>query len=327
MSAKTTSTINNVGVLCNPQSGRLKGRTTQIQQYVAKIPAAIYREATNRQEFESVLKEFSSAKLELLVIIAGDGTIHGILSCVFAQQMFENLPLFAFIPAGTTNMTAKDFNISGRPNKVMKLLAQNLKQAKQHSTINRRVLRVQNGNKAPEYGMFFGAGVIVSGVNYFSSRIRGRGLTGEKASALVFLRFLFSLLKGHSKLAPESTQTTICIDEEDGTEENYLTIFATTMNRLLFGLRPYWGMEEKPVHVTMVRQSPRGLWRSVWPLLFGRGQCLSEEDGYRSMNLSSLRLAMNADYIIDGEIYSADEAYGKLQISAENNISVIRFAN
>ena len=326
MSVNSTTNKKNIGVLCNPLSGRLKGRTTLVQQYVAEIPVAIYREAANKEEFESVLKEFSSCEVELLVVIAGDGTIQAVLSCLFGQQMFATVPRLAIIPAGTTNMTAKDFKISGRPNKVMKQLVQDFKQGKQSNYITRRVLRVQNGNKLPEYGMFFGTGIIVSGVKYFSTRIRGTGLTGEKASALVFLRFLFSLLKGHSKLAPKGTKTTICIDEEDSRDEICLTIFATSMNRLLFGLRPYWGMEEKPVHVTMVRQSPYSLWRYVWPLLFGRGNRLSEEDGYRSMNLSSLRLGMNADYVIDGEIYSADVAYGELQITANDSISVISFS-
>ena len=44
------------------------------------------------------------------------------------------------------------------------------------------------------------------------------------------------------------------------------------------------------------------------------------------MNLSSLRLGMNADYVIDGEIYSADVAYGELQITANDSISVISFS-
>ena len=63
------------------------------------------------------------------------------------------------------------------------------------------------------------------------------------------------------------------------------------------------------------------------PLVTGRGGFLSEADGYRSVNLSTLTLTMTADYIIDGEIYSADENLGAVHISADDSISVMDLSN
>ena len=48
-------------------------------------------------------------------------------------------------------------------------------------------------------------------------------------------------------------------------------LFASTLDRLLFGMRPYWGREEEPLHITFVRQKPKHPLRSLWALLSGRG--------------------------------------------------------
>ena len=107
--------LNKIGILSNPLSGRVKNDVTAIQDLSKSIPEGIYREASNQAEFKTVLEEFSNNKIEVLVIIGGDGTIHAVLSYLFSRKIFSSLPMLAIVPAGTTNMTAKDFKISGKP--------------------------------------------------------------------------------------------------------------------------------------------------------------------------------------------------------------------
>ncbi len=318
----------NVGILANPLGGRVRDRISAIRGLAQGIPGEIYREACNQVEFEKVLNEFATRQLDLLVIIAGDGTIHAVLSYILGRGLFSPLPPLALIPAGTTNMTAKDCKVFGKPEKAMRRLIKKLSQSGFPACITRPVLRIQHGDSPPEYGMFFGTGAIVAAVKYSHERVRNTGLTGEKVSWIVLLRFLFSLLSGKGESASLHLKTGISLNDDENTDVGeYLMIFTTSLNRLVLGLRPYWGRQQKPIHTTFVRRSPRRLWCAIWPLLTGRGECLSATDGYRSVNLSSLSLSMTADYIIDGEIYYADANLGAVHISSEDSISVIDLRN
>lgn len=312
-----------VGILSNPLSGRIKNNISVIRDLVKSIPGQIYREASKLSEFESVLEEFAESQLDLLVIIAGDGTVHAVLSYIFSKQIFSPLPMLAVIPGGTTNMTAKDFHVSGNPVKVLLRLALTLANPGPYPCITRPVLRIRNGDDVPQYGMFFGAGIITEGVKYSHKGIRGLGVTGERVSAVVLIRYLFSVLFGRCDNNSENTKIHIQDNDDAGRDEDCLLIFATCLDRLLLGLHPYWGKEREPLHVTLVRSSAKRLWISILALLSGRGEHLSEADGYRSHNLSSLRLTMNGDFIIDGEVYTADQKKGEVHISANDAISVI----
>ncbi len=315
--------VNTIGILSNPLSGRVKKDISRIREISASITGGIYREASNQLQFEAVLEEFGRKNINVLVIIAGDGTVHGILSLIFNQHVFQSLPVMAIVPAGTTNMTAKDFKMSGKPTKVLLKLKHILTGLPPYSCFAHPVLCIKNGDELPQYGMFFGAAIIAEGVEYFQKRVRGLGITGERASGIVLLRYLFSLMFCRH----EDTRKDSGISAEDGMEtyddENYMAIFATCLNRLLLGMRPYWGREQHPIHVTLVKKGPIKLWRSILPLMMGRGAGLSKTDGYISQNLSELNLKIKGAYVIDGEIYIADQNKSIIQITMNKSISII----
>lgn len=314
---------NKIGILSNPLGGRAKNDITIIQELSRSIPGGIYREASNNAQFKTVLVEFSQSKIDVLVIVGGDGTIHAVLSYIFSSQVFSCIPLMAIVPAGTTNMTAKDFKISGKPAKILKKLASVLTGSTPYPCISRPVMCIKNGNAAAHYGMFFGTGIIAEGVEYFQKNVRGIGITGEKASGIVLLRYFIALMMGQHGDEQKLFKIHIENNNEPGNDENCLLVFASSLNRLLLASRPYWGREEQPIHVTLVRHKPKRLWLSILPLLFGRGGKLSEENGYVSRNLFTLSLNMNGKFIIDGEIYTADMNNGAVRISASDTISVI----
>ncbi len=314
--------ISSVGILLNPHSGRIKQDVSLIRKLAGDITGGVYREACNQREIETVLNEFAGRQLGVLVIVGGDGTVHAVLSHLFAGKVFAHPPLISIIPAGTTNMTAKDFYISGKPEQVFTRLLKLMAGPGPYPLITRPVLRIKNGDDRAQYGMFFGAGIIAEGVKYFQKRVRGLGITGERASGIVLLRFLFSLLLGRGGDSGKITAH-VQFNDETGRDEQSLLILATSLDRLLLGLRPYWGRQALPVHATLVRASPQRLWRSILPLLCGRGAGLSEQNGYSSCNLSTLSIMMTGDFIIDGELYRADREKGAVHISANETISVI----
>ena len=309
-----------VGILCNPLSGRVRKKLTDIRAVSGKLPKSIYREASNKTEFQATLDEFAQEEIGLLVVISGDGTFHAVLTYIFSSNVFKSVPVLCPIPAGTTNMTAHDFGISGKPTKLLCSLVASLPAISKEQHIQRSVLKVSQHGATPLYGFFFGTGLIVDGVKFFKKRVRKTGMTGESASGIVMLRYLLSLLFDSS-----SYRCSLSINAKDLvlSGSDCLVMFASTLDRLLMGTRPYWGKETSPVHTTVVRQSPIRLWYFLIPLILGRGQGLEEKDGYLSRNLDTLAIDMQGDFIIDGEIYSIEKEYGSLEVTAKDTISVL----
>ena len=100
-------------------------------------------------------------------------------------------------------------------------------------------------------------------------------------------------------------------------------LFASTLDLLLFGMRPYWGEQEEPLHVTFARQQRQLPLRSVIQLLAGRANDLKDKDGYHSCNTDVLELLMDDDYIVDGESYRADSQSGPVRITPAGPISFL----
>jgi diacylglycerol kinase (ATP) len=314
---------NNIAIIANPLSGRIKNRIVKVRDILNSIEGGIYREASNQIEFESVLNELSEYHPDVLVIVAGDGTVHAVVSYLFSKQVFAKLPTIAVIPAGTTNMTAKDFGSAGKPEAVLRKLVKVLSRPQPYPCLSRKVLCIKNGESEAQYGFFFGTGIIADAVDYFQKHVKGLGITGEKASGIVLVRYLFSMLFSRKKNESKKSEVKVQYENEVGKTVNCLTVFASSLDRLLLGMRPYWGRELQAIHVTLVKQSPKMLALAIFPLLCGKGSILKKLNDYESKNLSAMNLSMNGKYVIDGELYVADVNNGPVQVSAKNTITVI----
>lgn len=309
-----------VGVLCNPLGGRVRKRLERVRSAAANIPQSLYREASSLTEFHDVLDEFAESEVQLLVVVAGDGTFHGLLSYMFREKIFQHLPVLCPLPAGTTNMTAYDFGIHGKPEKLLLRLAAQLSEPQQLEIKERPLLKIERDGQETLYGMFFGTGLIVEGVRFFRQRIRKLGATGEGVSGILMFRYLLSLLFSRSKYKQQ-----IRIRENEGspTELDYLLLFVSALDRLLVGVRPYWGSENSPMHMTSIGQSPDRLWRALPPLLTGRGKKLEQYESYHSRNLDRLELVQLEEFIIDGELYDIAEKNSPVKITANDTIQFL----
>ena len=286
------------GLLCNPRSGRLARRSSVLREVAKGFPGGLYREACDPAAIGQACRELVGEGADIIIVLGGDGTLQAVLDQVLLAAGATSPPL-AVVPCGSTNMTAIDLGCGRAPGRILGDLRQRLLRDENIPLAARPVLRVHPGSRPPLYGMFFGMGIIATGVRYFRERVRGRGLTGETASAIALLRMLFRLVGGRS--AP--LQVRYSEDQGPVIDGSLLLLFASTLDRLLLGMRPYWGREQAPMHVTAIRDRPRQLWRSLPPLARGRGDRLDEHD-FRSRNLHTLELEFDGDFVLDGEIHA-----------------------
>ncbi len=176
---------------------------------------------------------------------------------------------------------------------------------------------------AKVYGMFFGVGLIARAVIFSQSKIKQLGITGEIYSGLITVGYLIGLIFGRRHGAWAPVRMSIIERNIELHHGTYAFLFASTLDRLLFGMRPYWGQEEEPLHITFVRQKPKRPLRSLLALLSGRGDSLKEQDGYHSCNTRALELLIDDDYIVDGESYRASSENGPLRITAAGPITFL----
>ena len=303
-------------VLLNPHSGRIRKRIDSIRSLAQSIPRAVIRETNSLAQMNAAIDEFSNQAIDHLVIVGGDGTVQAVLDRIFNSRLWKELPVLSVVPGGTTNMIATDTGSRGGPEKNLNRLANCLQQSTDAKIVSRAVLRIEQTGRPNIYGMFFGTGIISRGAGFFQKHIKKSGLAGEPASAIIVFHLLCGLLFGRKTEELKSARIRLIDSSKPMQDDNYKILFATTLDRLLFGLRPYWGANHGPVHITSIKESADKFWRSLLTIISGRGNRLSEQSGYYSRNGQALELTMDEEYIVDGEFFASDSRLGPLRITA-----------
>lgn len=306
-----------IGVLSNPSSGGNRNGMGEVRTLLANRPGVSHREVRTPGDVASALAHFAGEGVGVLAVNGGDGTVQAALTALFHRKPFDPPPLLAILRAGTSSMIARDVGIRGaRIRGLRKLLAWADGESRDDAVILRRpVLRVEAGpDREPLHGMFFGAGAIVRGIEFFHSRMHPLGLRGEAGPGLTLARFLLAALFGNKDYAAP-TSMTIAIDRQAPERRDCLLLLVSTLERLFLGLRPYLGAESGPLRYTAIGADPRHLLRVLPSLLRGRRTPLATpENGYVSRNVREVRLGLAGGFTLDGELYMPDVRDGAVLV-------------
>ncbi len=319
-----------VALLTNPGSGRNREGGGRIEDILARHPEIIRETARNPAEVAAALQRLGRQEPEVLVINGGDGTVAAAFTALFNEQPFRRVPLLALLAGGTTNMTAADAGMKGGAPRALERLLQWAEGADPAvAAVQRPVLRVQPGHeKAALYGMFFGAGAIIKGIEYCHQKILRRGLRDGFGPGLCMLRILFALMRGdHRYVAPVALKMASSpgLEQSEG-EREYFILLASTLERLFLGLRPYWGEQNGGLYYSAIGASPRRPLRAIPPLFWGRpGRHATPANGYWSRKIDELVLELEGTFTIDGELYPASLARGPVRVSHTVPLTFLRF--
>lgn len=314
-----------IGVLSNPLSGGNRGGLGALEKSLSRFPGVIHREARTPEEVSAALADFARNGVEILAVNGGDGTIQAVLTVLFHRKPFKAPPLLALLRSGTTSMNAGDVGLKGSAPHALKKLIGWTRTGNGRAVIEERfILEVLAPGHEPLYGMFFGAAGICHGIRFFHTRANSRGLRGEWMPGLVIARFLFGAMARH---APHLTPASIAISVNGNRPEPWdcLAVLATTLRRLFLGMHPFWGEERGPVQFSALRARPEHLLRAIPQLVRGRaGRYGTPGNGYWSHNVNELRLTLDGEFALDGELYLPDSRLGPVVVKSGGQASFVR---
>ncbi|MEQ9002062.1 MAG: diacylglycerol kinase family protein, partial [Pseudomonadales bacterium] len=207
-------------------------------------------------ELDPLLGHDRWAPDDLLVINGGDGSVQHALTLLLARCPIERLPRVACLPGGTTNMTAYDVNDHRRFRDCLTALGAAVNESAGNGgpVVPRPLVRVapEDGAGAAVCGLFFGMGTIVQGIEYFHARIRHGGGAHELGAGVALARTIWGMARGEPPFAEPAR---VRVDDEDWSVR---LLLVTTLDRLLLGLRPYWGQGGGALKATAVEARAAG---------------------------------------------------------------------
>ncbi len=296
-----------IGVVSNPHSHRNLSDLAAVREIVAQHPGVSHVELEHMSALPAALADFARRGIELVVVNGGDGTVQGVMTELFNGHGFERTPDLALLPAGRTNLIAHGIGLKGRPvDGLTRLLA-----GMPLTAIDHPVLTLHpGGGAAALHGMFFGTAAFYRGTMLARAKYHPKGATGR---AVVGLSLVSSLLRALIRRGGEDgiyrgDDMTLAVDDGAGLAGSYLLVMATTLDRLILGVRPFWGDGPGAVRLTTIDFPPARLARALVPMLRGQPKPWMAAAGYGSRRASRVTIRSNCPMILDGQIVHPDPA-------------------
>jgi diacylglycerol kinase (ATP) len=316
-----------VVLISNPNSGRNRKHLRAIERIVANHPRVHHCPTSGPADVPAALSTLAERSEAVLAINGGDGTVARVLTHLLEYAPFERLPLIALLPGGTTNMNAGDVGLRGGLVSAVQRLCRWADDDRIEGRLLRRaILRVDPGAGLPvTYGMFFGTGAIIHGIEYCRARIHTKGLASEIGPGLAMVRTMWGIAWGDRRFARPVAVSVTFDNAPPAPAEDILILLVSSLERLFLGMRPYWGNEAGPLHVSMIRAGADRLLRNLPALLRGKpGRHAGVAAGYQSRNVGRISLTLDGPYTLDGELYQASRTAGPVSISVGGPVTFIR---
>lgn len=296
-----------LAVLGNPYSGGNR----RGMDAVAEVAAAhgIAHATTNSiDELDATLRDFAEQEVEVLAINGGDGTLDAAITAMRNRRPFAREPVIALLRGGTTNMVHDDVGLRGAPAAALQRVIDACHESRIERHVRERpVIAFRHGpDTEPAFGFFFGTAAVPRAIRATRQRLHPRGLAGPVGDSLSLVWTMLRLIAGRIEADPVLRPIRVAWSLDDGAraEAEMVVLVATTLNRLLLGLRPV-RPDDDGFGVAALTWPYRRLWRRLPAFLRGVGP--DAVDGLWRARARRLELACGAGYTMDGEMFAADD--------------------
>lgn len=310
-----TATGDPVGMISNPGSGHNRDQFDALRARIDRCSPIRHLVTREPRDIGPALQELSRRGIRVLAINGGDGTAAAVLGALLAERHFDSPPTIALLPGGTANMTAGDVGVRGPLRKAVERFCAWAEGERDTAgkLQQRSLLRLEQSGGPVRHGFFLGAGAVIHGTDYAHATLHSRGLRDDLSLALGTARTVWGVLRGDPRF-----NRPVAIDlSADGAESrrfDTLILAVSTLQRLSFGMRPFYGRGPGPIRVTVFEQGCRRFARTFYSIVRGRpGANAVPEAGYHSFNAAALDMTLHGRLNLDGELFNAD---GPVRLSA-----------
>lgn len=277
-----------VGVIHNPRSHRNCGLATPPSSKGVRVAAPATPDALTAE-----IARFAADRIDLLVVDGGDGTLRDVLG--HAVGAFAALPPVAVVPHGKTNALAGDLGLPRGWSIGAAITA-----ASKGRRAIRPTIAVCDGDAAQRYGFVFGVGAFVDATR-MADRAHRAGMIDNLAVGATLAGAVAKAVIGRGRQG-SARMLTVAIDDDGGRTGSRFLTFASTLQRLPLGMRPF-GAKGPGLKVLDVDAPPRRLLSALPPVLAGREPAWLEDAGYRRRLAREVKIQGAKAFVLDGEIY------------------------
>lgn len=295
-----------IGVINNLRAGQAREQVSRVLNLLREHPEVLHVETDCAGALPDAIADLARREIDLLVVNGGDGTLQHTLTEILGNEPFERVPLLAPLRGGRTNTSALDLGAQRDPVAGLSALLRAVREgALEQRIVRRPVLRVDYDRGArTEYGMFFGAGMIHRAISLVHDVFPSGRSQGALGAGIVTLGLIAkaTFRPRQGILQPDKIQ--VRLDGRVLEHGEFRLAMSTTLERLFWRLRPFWGAGPGQVRVTCVTSGARHFARTAPGILVGRPSLrATEENGYTSRNVECAEFRLGCGFTIDGEIY------------------------
>lgn len=298
--------MSRIGLIVNATCGP-PGETARVDALFRAAGAHLIPAVATRDpaEIDDALRSFARAGVEVLAIHGGDGTVDAVLTRLRRGAFFAREPVLALIPGGTTNMTHADVGVRRAPARALGHIAAACRDGIPAARVRTRrpVAVTRSDTPAPFYGFFVATAAMPRVIARVRTRLHSRGLTGSGGAAIALAWSLLRLLRGNVADDPvfHPDPVRYAVDGEAWRDARAVILLATTLERLLLGLRPAPPQGRLGVGALTVPYAR--LARRLPGFLRGRGDAALGADLGRAA-AETLHLELAGTYTVDGELFA-----------------------
>lgn len=265
---------------------------------------------TTHAELVDALRELADREVDTVVVSGGDGTVRDVLSAIPSAYAGMPEPAIAVLPAGRTDLIAGDIGAQAREDELARLLA-----ATRDRTLRthlRPVFRIDdviapNGEVRTVRGMLFGALAFEVATRIGQGEIHATGASHGKAVTMTVLKTLENLfLRGDPDALRRGRPVGMRVDGRPDTQGpdamRSLLLVSGLRGDIVLDRSPFWGPAlPHEVRYLEVSAPTSGIVRAFGALMARRPWLAG--DAWRSGAASSIELAMDRPFVVDGEIF------------------------
>ena len=316
-----------IGVLSNVHSKRNQSALPAIERMLAEFPEAAHQSFRHINDMPHAVAALARNGVDHLVINGGDGTAQAVLGELLERSPFSVAPRVTLVGGGMTNVIAHDVGMPSAPIDALRRVLTRAGRGDAGEVLRRTTIAVKCGGRArTDYGFLAGAVGFYQGTRLTRRDMHRVGLRQSLATkAGIVWSVVRLLLHGEGERSGlHGERVAIGLNGAPPREAPYLFILATTLERLLPGVMPFWGHDHGAIKLTTIASPAQRFGRAAISVVRGRPRPWMQQAGYASTRADRISLRLTSPIVVDGEVFDPGP-HGHVELSAGPAVEFHRY--